>query len=145
MVLVFHLLLFSMVWQCAKSVWRRPWTIGDVKLRSDIHLEQLKSILIVWLQAQRTESSLLVGWAGRPRRFNSNIEIIKLSIFFFLLRWSRHHPFEQAQLKEYFDKFGEIESVNLKLDPVTGRYLCQLLGDWHNCSLLYCVITWLIN
>lgn len=31
---------------------------------------------------------------------------------------------KEAQLKEYFDKFGEIESVNLKLDPVTGRSRC---------------------
>jgi len=31
---------------------------------------------------------------------------------------------KEVQLKEYFDKFGEIESVNLKLDPVTGRSRC---------------------
>ena len=31
---------------------------------------------------------------------------------------------KELQLKEYFEKFGEIESVNLKLDPVTGRSRC---------------------
>ena len=28
-----------------------------------------------------------------------------------------------AQLKEYFEKFGEVETVNLKLNPQTGRYV----------------------
>jgi len=36
------------------------------------------------------------------------------------LSWETKEP----QLKEYFEKFGEIESVNLKLDPVTGRSRC---------------------
>jgi len=31
---------------------------------------------------------------------------------------------KELQLKEYFEKFGEIESVNLKLDPQTGRSRC---------------------
>jgi squid-like protein len=29
-----------------------------------------------------------------------------------------------AQLKEYFEKFGEVETVNLKLNPQTGRSRC---------------------
>ena len=36
------------------------------------------------------------------------------------LSWETKEP----QLKEYFEKFGEIESINLKLDPVTGRSRC---------------------
>ena len=43
---------------------------------------------------------------------------------------------------EYFEKFGEIESVNLKLDPVTGRYLHQLLGDWQDDNYLS---NWLVD
>jgi len=31
---------------------------------------------------------------------------------------------KELQLKEYFEKIGEIESVNLKLDPITGRSRC---------------------
>jgi squid-like protein len=31
----------------------------------------------------------------------------------------------EAQLKEYFEKFGEVESVNLKLNPMTGRLVSQ--------------------
>ena len=36
------------------------------------------------------------------------------------LSWETKEP----QLKEYFEKFGEIDSINLKLDPVTGRSRC---------------------
>ena len=36
------------------------------------------------------------------------------------LSWETKEP----QLKEYFEKFGEIESINLKVDPVTGRSRC---------------------
>ena len=36
------------------------------------------------------------------------------------LSWETKEP----QLKDYFEKFGEIESINLKLDPVTGRSRC---------------------
>ena len=36
------------------------------------------------------------------------------------LSWETKEP----QLKEYFEKFGEIESINLKLDPMTGRSRC---------------------
>lgn len=69
---------------------------------------------------QRRESFSLEASAGRPKRFNSKLGIIKditilLNIEHLIL------INEQVQLKEYFDKFGEIESVNLKLDPVTGR------------------------
>ena len=34
------------------------------------------------------------------------------------LSWETREP----QLKEYFEKFGEVESINLKLNPQTGRY-----------------------
>ena len=69
---------------------------------------------------QRRESFSLEASAGKPKRFNSKLGIIKditilLNIEHLIL------INEQVQLKEYFDKFGEIESVNLKLDPVTGR------------------------
>ena len=30
----------------------------------------------------------------------------------------------EAQLKEYFEKFGEVESVNLKMNPMTGKSRC---------------------
>ena len=33
------------------------------------------------------------------------------------LSWETREP----QLKAYFEKYGEVESVNLKLNPVTGR------------------------
>ena len=33
------------------------------------------------------------------------------------LSWETREP----QLKEYFEKYGEVESVNLKLNPDTGR------------------------
>ena len=36
------------------------------------------------------------------------------------LSWETKEP----QLKEYFEKFGEIEAINLKLDPTTGRSRC---------------------
>lgn len=36
------------------------------------------------------------------------------------LSWETREP----QLKEYFEKFGEVESVNLKINPVTGRSRC---------------------
>ena len=36
------------------------------------------------------------------------------------LSWETKEP----QLKEYFERFGDIESVNLKVDPVTGRSRC---------------------
>jgi len=36
------------------------------------------------------------------------------------LSWETREP----QLKEYFEKYGEVESVNLKLNPVTGRSRC---------------------
>ena len=36
------------------------------------------------------------------------------------LSWETREP----QLKEYFEKFGEVESVNLKLDPMTGKSRC---------------------
>ena len=36
------------------------------------------------------------------------------------LSWETKEP----QLKDYFEKFGEIESINLKVDPVTGRSRC---------------------
>ena len=36
------------------------------------------------------------------------------------LSWETKEP----QLKDYFEKFGEIESINLKLDPLTGRSRC---------------------
>ena len=36
------------------------------------------------------------------------------------LSWETKEP----QLKDYFEKFGEIESINLKLDPMTGRSRC---------------------
>jgi len=36
------------------------------------------------------------------------------------LSWETKEP----QLVEYFQNFGEVESVNLKLDPVTGRSRC---------------------
>jgi len=31
---------------------------------------------------------------------------------------------KEQQLQDYFEKFGEIESVNLKIDPITGRSRC---------------------
>ena len=34
------------------------------------------------------------------------------------LSWETREP----QLKSYFEAFGEVESVNLKLNPMTGRY-----------------------
>jgi len=36
------------------------------------------------------------------------------------LSWETREP----QLKEYFEKFGEVESINLKLNPQTGRSRC---------------------
>ena len=36
------------------------------------------------------------------------------------LSWETREP----QLKEYFEKFGEVESVNLKLHPATGKSRC---------------------
>jgi len=36
------------------------------------------------------------------------------------LSWETREP----QLKEYFEKYGEVESVNLKLNPMTGRSRC---------------------
>lgn len=36
------------------------------------------------------------------------------------LSWETKEP----QLLEYFTQFGEVESVNLKLDPITGRSRC---------------------
>ena len=36
------------------------------------------------------------------------------------LSWETREP----QLKEYFEQFGEVESVNLKLDPMTGKSRC---------------------
>lgn len=39
-------------------------------------------------------------------------------IFIGGLSWETREP----QLKSYFEKFGEVESVNLKLNPMTGRY-----------------------
>lgn len=36
------------------------------------------------------------------------------------LSWETKEP----QLKEYFEKYGEIEAVNLKMDPMTGRSRC---------------------
>ena len=38
-------------------------------------------------------------------------------IFIGGLSWETREP----QLKTYFEKFGEVESVNLKLNPMTGR------------------------
>lgn len=38
-------------------------------------------------------------------------------IFIGGLSWETREP----QLKSYFEKFGEVESVNLKLNPMTGR------------------------
>ena len=42
-----------------------------------------------------------------------------------------------AQLKEYFEKFGEVETVNLKLNPQTGRYVFLGIAklSLHNQSL----------
>ena len=37
------------------------------------------------------------------------------------LSWETREP----QLKEYFEKFGEVETINLKLNPQTGRYVAQ--------------------
>ena len=36
------------------------------------------------------------------------------------LSWETKEP----QLKAYFERFGEVENINLKLDPVTGRSRC---------------------
>ncbi len=36
------------------------------------------------------------------------------------LSWETREP----QLKEYFERFGEVESVNLKIDPLTGKSRC---------------------
>jgi len=36
------------------------------------------------------------------------------------LSWETREP----QLKEYFEKFGEVETINLKLNPQTGRSRC---------------------
>ena len=36
------------------------------------------------------------------------------------LSWETREP----QLKEYFEKFGEVESVNLKMNPMTGKSRC---------------------
>ncbi len=36
------------------------------------------------------------------------------------LSWETREP----QLKEYFERFGEVESVNLKMDPMTGKSRC---------------------
>jgi len=36
------------------------------------------------------------------------------------LSWETREP----QLKEYFEKFGEVETVNLKMNPQTGRSRC---------------------
>ncbi|XP_023338926.1 RNA-binding protein squid isoform X2 [Eurytemora carolleeae] len=41
-------------------------------------------------------------------------------IFIGGLSWETKEP----QIQEYFAQFGEIESVNLKVDPVTGRSRC---------------------
>ncbi len=38
-------------------------------------------------------------------------------IFIGGLSWETREP----QLKSYFEKFGEVESVNLKYNPMTGR------------------------
>ena len=38
-------------------------------------------------------------------------------IFIGGLSWETREP----QLKTYFEKFGDVESVNLKLNPMTGR------------------------
>ena len=58
-----------------------------------------------------------VDKAGKPGLF-SGAEDRKL--FVGGLSWETKEP----QLKDYFEKFGEIESINLKLDPVTGRSRC---------------------
>ena len=36
------------------------------------------------------------------------------------LSWETH----EAQLTEYFEKFGTVESVNLKMNPLTGKSRC---------------------
>jgi RNA-binding protein Musashi len=36
------------------------------------------------------------------------------------LSWETREP----QLKEYFEKFGTVESVNLKMNPLTGKSRC---------------------
>ena len=36
------------------------------------------------------------------------------------LSWETKEP----QLQQYFQRFGEVDSINLKLDPVTGRSRC---------------------
>jgi squid-like protein len=36
------------------------------------------------------------------------------------LSWETREP----QLKEYFEKFGTVESVNLKMNPMTGKSRC---------------------
>ena len=58
-----------------------------------------------------------VDKAGKPELI-SGAEDRKL--FVGGLSWETKEP----QLKDYFEKFGEIESINLKVDPVTGRSRC---------------------
>ena len=63
-----------------------------------------------WIKIPDGKISLVADVTGAEER----------KLFLGGLSWESKVP----QLKEYFEKFGEIESINLKLDPVTGRSRC---------------------
>ena len=139
MVLVFHLLLFGN----ALGVFEEG--LERLAMSNEDQTFIWKSQKVFWsCDCSRRGQKALCWWIELGDQRGSTQRLLKISIFqicFIPSLNCRHHPFEQAQLKEYFDKFGEIESVNLKLDPVTGRYLCQLAIGW----LTQLFIAWLCD
>ena len=57
------------------------------------------------------------GTSGIPKGADDNTAEDR-KLFVGGLSWETREP----QLKSYFEAYGEVESVNLKLNPMTGRY-----------------------
>lgn len=74
------------------------------------------SILLSFFSFLFPENYSLVVWAGKPQKVSSACGSRRFCILILFLC----HSFAE-ELREHFGQYGDIESINVKTDPQTGR------------------------
>ena len=83
-------------------------------VKAEIKEEAAEPAATATSEASTNESN---GTSGIPKGADDNTAEDR-KLFIGGLSWETREP----QLKSYFEAYGEVESVNLKLNPMTGRY-----------------------
>ena len=83
-------------------------------VKSEIKNEAAEPAAATTSEPSTNESN---GTSGIPKGADDNTAEDR-KLFVGGLSWETREP----QLKSYFEAYGEVESVNLKLNPMTGRY-----------------------